>query len=340
MPRPNFNKPLTEPSLEPPNAPPTPLYSDASSSYWPPGWNFEKFSCATAEDCASLPEGELENMQAGLRDVLGESGVGVLAMHLFREQQKRAKETGVTSNLTPAEPAKPALAPNWLRDWRRRHRGQKWGFVAFRTALYGEEEVWEGYKRRLDEIVSIAFDREEGKGLEDWAEGKDNFELRWIEDPELSGAEATALRGKYEELGKDLPVGLSHPIFLCGSQEAVDSIMSLDEDELPDSKLVPWRPTAPFLLAVSADADPGLDEGHEENEWFKPVFKVAVETMVDELWPLIDSGGMPLRRITRHVKGSSELGDEKTADGEELENIWWTMAPSPARLKNRRRGVE
>ena len=333
MPRPNFNKPSTESSSKA-------VYSDASSSYWPPGWNFEKLSRATAEDHASLPEGELEKMQAGLRDVLGESGVGALAMLLFREQQKRAKETGSTSEPMPAEPAKPALAPNWLRDWRRGHGGQNWCFVAFRTAFYDDEEGWAGYKRRVHEIVSIGFDREEGKGLEDWAGAKNNFDLRWIEDPELAGADATALRKKYEELEKDVPAGLSHPIFLCASQEAIDSVTSLDEGELPTLESVPWRPTAPFLLVVSTNPDPGLEEGHEENEWFKPVFKVAVETIVEELWPLIDSGGMPLRRITRHVKGSSELGAQETVDGEELENIWWTMAPSPARLKKRRRGVE
>ncbi|KAH6845742.1 hypothetical protein B0I37DRAFT_313182 [Chaetomium sp. MPI-CAGE-AT-0009] len=267
MPRPNFNKHSSEPPKR--NAPSTPIYSDASSSYWPPGWNFEKFSRATAQDRASLPEGELEKMQAGLRDVLGDGGVGALAMYLFREEQRRAAErNSSTSESTPAESTKPAPSPNWLRNWSRRHHGEKWGF-----------------------------------------------------------------------LGKDLPAGLSHCLFLCASQEAVDSVTSLDEDELPTLESVPWRPTAPFLLAVSTDANPGLEEGHEEREWFKPVFKVAAETIVDELWPLVDSGGMPLRRITRHVKGSSELGAEETADGEELEDIWWTMAPSPERLKKRRRGV-
>jgi hypothetical protein len=342
MPRPNFNKSSTKPPSQPPkdNAPPNPDYSDASSSYWPLGWNFEKLSRATAEDHASLSKGELEKMQAGLREVLGESGVGALAMHLFREEQKRAKKTGITAEPTSADPIKPALAPGWLRDWRRRHHGQKWGFVAFRTAFYDDEEGWEGYKRRLEGIVSIAFDREEGKGLEDWAEAKANFELRWVENPELAGANTTALREIYEELERDLPAGLSHPIFLCASQEAVDSVTSLDQETLPDSNSVPWRPTAPFLFAVSTNPDPGLEEGHEENEWFKPVFKVAVETMVDELWPLIESGAMPLRRITRHVKGSTELGAQETVNGEELESIWWTMAPSPARLRKRRPGVQ
>ncbi|KAK3299585.1 uncharacterized protein B0H64DRAFT_102378 [Chaetomium fimeti] len=344
MPRPNFNKPSSEPQPEPPkrNAPSTPIYSDASSSYWPAGWNFDKFSRATDEDRASLPEGELEKMQAGLRDVLGDRGVGALAMYLYREEQKRAKETGARSEAAPSgsESAKPASTPDWLRNWRRRHRGQKWGFVAFRTVLYGDEEGWDGYKKRLDGIVSMAFERE-GGGLEDWEQAKDNFELRWIEDPELAGADAMALRGRYEELGKDLPAGLSQCLFLCASQEAVDSVTSLDEDDLPTLESVRWRPTAPFLLAIAADANLGLEEGHEEREWFKPVFKVAAETIIDELWPLVDSIGMPLRRITRHVKGSSELGPEETADaGEELEDIWWTMAPSPERLKKRRRDIE
>ncbi|KAK5652942.1 hypothetical protein OQA88_9421 [Cercophora sp. LCS_1] len=335
MPRPNFNKPTHS---SPGNNPSTPIYSDASSSYWPPGWNYAKFSTATAQDRASLPEGELEKMQAGLRDVLGESGVGALAMHLFREEQKRAKETKSSSSSEVAPP-KPALSPDWLRNWRRRHRGQEWGFVVFRATLYGDEEEWEGYKKRVEGIVRGAFERE-GEGVEDWEEARGLFELRWVEGGELDGAGPEVLRGRYEGLKKDLSAGLAHGIFLCASEDAVKSVIGLDKAELPTIQSMRWRPTAPFLLAVSADADPGLEEGHEERDWFKPAFKVAAETIVDELWPLIDSDMMPLRRITRHVKAWNELGGQQTADNEALEDIWWTMAPSPERLKKRRRDVE
>ncbi|EAQ90336.1 hypothetical protein CHGG_02271 [Chaetomium globosum CBS 148.51] len=245
------------PSSEPPNhnAPATSLYSDASSSYWPSGWNFDKLSRATAEDHASLPASELAKMQAGLRDLLGESGVSALSMHLFREEQKRAKDS-------KPEPARPVSVPNWLREWR----------------------------------VAAS-----------WAENE-RFAVGW------------GRCGGVEE------------------EEAVDSVTSLRDDELPTFESMLWRPTAPFLLAVSAYADSELEEDHEENEWFQPVFKVAAETMAGELWPLLDSGGMPLTRITRFVKGSSELGPVGTLDDEKLENIWWTMAPSPERLR-RRRGV-
>jgi hypothetical protein len=67
------------------------------------------------------------------------------------------------------------------------------------------------------------------------------------------------------------------------------------------------------------------------------VFKVAAEVVVDELWWLLDSDMMPLRRIIRGVKGvggeEAETGAQQDDGVHDLEEIWWSTAPSPARLK-------
>jgi hypothetical protein len=141
---------------------------------------------------------------------------------------------------------------------------------------------------------------------------------------------------------RDLPAGLSQKVFLWISSEVVESILGNDDDaaaaEVPQPSLTKrWRPSAPYVLAVAADADPGWEEGHEERRWFRPVFKVAAEVVVDELWWLLDSDMMPLRRIIRGVKGvggeEAETGAQQDDGVHDLEEMWWSTAPSPARLK-------
>lgn len=98
-------------------------------------------------------------------------------------------------------------------------------------------------------------------------------------------------------------------MFLCASPGAVESFLPAPGAELPSPGSQRWRSDAPFLLAVAADTEHKLEDGHEEREWLKPVFKVAAETLVDELWWLLDADIMPVRRLTRNVRGSDELGE-------------------------------
>jgi hypothetical protein len=54
-------------------------YTDAASTYWPPGWNFQRYAHATPADNASLSDEERAKMQAGFREALGEDGVMEMA---------------------------------------------------------------------------------------------------------------------------------------------------------------------------------------------------------------------------------------------------------------------
>ncbi|KAI8269502.1 hypothetical protein K4K58_001169 [Colletotrichum sp. SAR11_239] len=326
MPRPNFSQ----------NAPPpqTPVYSDASSSYWPPGWNYDRYRHATHADIAELPEGELLKMQAGLRDVLGEDGVGRLAMHVYEEQQQSSADT--------KESVPEYFPSNWLKHWSERHKGQMWGVVAFRTASYDDPQRWEAFVREVGRTIDIPFQRavEEGNvpeaSMESIEEARSKFEIRWIEDAALASESADDLRARFDGLQPDLPAGMSDKVFLVASDDAVASVLDLEEAERPTTKSKWWWPSAPFLVVVAVDPDPGLEEGHEEREWFKPVFKVAAEVVVEELLWLLDSDIMPLRRITRSVKGLENItGNEIVRDGDS-DDLWWSTAPSPERMRKRR----
>lgn len=335
-----------------------PTYSDASSSYWPPGWDFSRFSRATDADRAALPPGELERMQAGLRDVLGEDGVASLAMQLFREEQARLKPDTKKVDVRDGCGEGEMAPPNWLRRWRKRSQpgsdvdggtNWPWGFVVFCVGAYGgihdpdrqDPTRWDEYKNQIETLVRLPF-QHHGEGTStvspvDYHDAAAGFELRWVEDEALAGADAAVLRTRYTEMRGSLPSGLAQDVFLCASNEAIASVVDSGGVAHPTTGGTRFCPDGPFLLALAADGDTGLEEGHEEIGWFKPVFRVAVETVADELWWLVDSQAMPLRRLTRFVQGSGELsGEVSRTEDAELERIWWIMAPSPARLRERR----
>ncbi|KAI0096716.1 hypothetical protein GGR51DRAFT_542853 [Nemania sp. FL0031] len=244
------------------------------------------------------------------------------------------------------------VAPDWLRQWTRRHRDQTWGFVAVKTASYDDAERWNEFKARIRNIIEIPFERDIDSSSasavsEDASAAKAKLELRWIEDPALDGqTDPDVLRDRYSRIRPSLPSGRSQNVFLVASKDVVASVLDDANDQktgeaAPSTNSPRWRSKAPYILAVSADADPGLEEGHEEREWFKPVFRVAIEVLVDEFWHLLDLNIMPLRRITRSIKGT-DLGGQVLATGDDdgdLEDLWWSMAPSPRRLR-KRRGIE
>ncbi|KAI1369915.1 hypothetical protein F5Y08DRAFT_5287 [Xylaria arbuscula] len=332
MPRPGFSEKATHSQCTPEL---DIQYSDASSTCWPQGWSFAKFRTATHEDVAALPVDELAKMQAGLREVLGEDGIGRLAQRIFQEQQQQ-KRLAEAESADEAERDSSLLlrqqsAPNWLKHWSRRRKGQIWGFVGFRAT---DQSRWREFEDELHGIVYLQLDR--ARGFRDFEDAKAMFEIRWIEDDEAV-ADADALRERYAKLRPEMPSGIAQHICLCATPGAVHSTLATDAANRPTAGSNWWRADAPYLVAVASYSDPGLEEGHEERDWFKPVFKVAIETLVEELWWLLDSDMTSLRRITRLTGACEEMGEQAKTHGDDLDDMWWTMSPSPSRMRKRRR---
>jgi hypothetical protein len=116
----------------------------------------------------------------------------------------------------------------------------------------------------------------------------------------------------------------------------IDYLLNAEE---PDTSSQLWRLEAPSVLAVAASSDPGLEEDHDEREWFQGIFKVAAETLVSEFWYALKGLEWPVRKVTRDVKGVQLDNGEVTATVGEGEDIWWSTLPSPERMKKRRRIV-
>ncbi|VUC37593.1 unnamed protein product [Clonostachys rosea] len=334
-------------------------YSDASSSYWPPGWNFHRFVHATAEDYEALSDDERAKMQAGFRNVLGEDGVGEMARVIWQEQLRREQEASST-------PRPPLPTPDWLKTWKRFYRGRPWGFVAYRigdTSIDHEE-----FQNRIKKIVELPFDAavEQGHVADEIAEARSTFEIRWVDPEDNGSSESTEgdttspgvvdpverLRANYRALRESdgFPPGLHLPLFLCASPGAMASVLDMPPSSQPGTKSPRWRPGAPFLLVVAAedqqspvDDETGEPSGGGEKEWFKPVFKAAAEVLAEEMWWVAERQITSMGKLTRFIRGvaisddpSLENGDAND-DSDELDDMWWSAHRPPHRMKERRR---
>ncbi|KXJ86486.1 hypothetical protein Micbo1qcDRAFT_236837 [Microdochium bolleyi] len=273
-------------------APPNTLsaYSDASSSYWPPGWNFARFANSTAEDNASLSDEERAKMQAGLRDVLGQNGIEELAnimweeeLRVMKEEQKRKTQqqdqgtapTETVQQQQQSSVGSAGLKPAWLKASRQHYRDQPWGFVAFylsppppSPATAGtasgdsdastQQRQREKFQDTVWEITKAPFNAAVDEGHLEVNEARNSFEIKWVEVvTSADDDDATVLnhlRSRYREMRErqELPIGLDQSHFLVANASSVRSVLAGTESTTPGKY---WRPDAPFLLAVAAEGE-------------------------------------------------------------------------------------
>lgn len=328
-------------------------YSDATSSYWAPGWNWARWSHPELNFDDTAPE-EIEKMRLGLLDVLGEVEFEKMNKHLHKKNTIWLDRKMVAEGAPPPEYSR----PGFIKRWKEHHGGGEVGFVAFRTALYDDEAKWNKYKERVTRFLSLPFDSvvrwHRWHEYPEVAEARQKFTLHWIEDASLEGASAETLRERQRQLRaqKQLPPGMDYTMFLCASPQAVGSVLSLADDgsDFPTVESEYWRPDAPFLLVVmeAATADPhgpeeprDPDDPHDERNWYRPVFKVPAEIVYSELWDVEDRSYVPPTRLTRSVRGSEELGGGGRmpvhGDVDGLQEMWWGMGPTPQSLERRAR---
>lgn len=323
-------------------------YSDASSTYWAPGWNWERWSSADMEFGDTSAE-DIEKMRLGILEVLGEEEFEVMTTHLYQMHTEWNDRKMVADGVPPPEYRR----PDFLKQWKQWHNGGEVGFVAFRTTLYDNESKWKLYKERMARLLSLSFDKvvrhHRWHEYEEIAEARTKFNLHWVEDKSLEGASAVTLRERYLDMRrkKQLPARMDYSMFLCASPQAVESVLALEnEDDFPTTESGYWRSDAPFLLTVMEweSVDPhgpeephDPDDPHDERNWYKSVFKVPVEIVYDTLWHIEDSNFIEPTRLMRSVKGSEELGGKmnENFDIDGLQEMWWGMGPTPASLKRR-----
>jgi hypothetical protein len=279
-------------------------YTDAASTYWPPGWNFQRYAHATPADDAALSDEERAKMQAGFRKALGEDGVMEMARVVWQEQLRRMKLEKESSSAATASSSSsaqkqqqqpPSPPPDWLKTWRKRAGGDgggAWGFVAFCTssavAAMPESDVAK-FHTRVREMAEIPIQKaleEEGQPADEIAEARRSFEIRWVEvdddDEDVKGEEGKGeagtgkdwvekARASYRAMRESgvLPSGLDLPVFLCASPAAVASVLRTspaEAKEAHDGK-PRWRSgDVPFLLVAAAETEQGIVEDDDDDE--------------------------------------------------------------------------
>ncbi|KAI6780463.1 uncharacterized protein J7T54_002860 [Emericellopsis cladophorae] len=249
-------------------------YTDAASTYWPPGWNFQRYAHATPADDAALSDEERAKMQAGFREALGEDGVMDMAHVVWQEQLRRIRLEKESSSAATASSSSsvqkqqqqqrqrpPPPPPDWLKIWRKRAGGDgggAWGFVAFCTssavAAMPESDVAK-FHTRAREMAEMPIQKaleEEGQPADEIAEARRSFEIRWVEmdddDEDAEGEEGKGeagtggdwvekARASYRAMRESgvLPSGLDLPVFLCASPAAVASVLRTSPAEAKEA---------------------------------------------------------------------------------------------------------
>lgn len=125
---------------------------------------------------------------------------------------------------------------------------------------------------------------------------------------------------RYEALSDTVSSAQHGPAFLNVTSDVVESLLDNDEDE-DDLRYLAGRQDVPFVMVVSEHPSSRvLEEDEEENKWYRPTFKVAMDALIAHFW--VDVDIREWGRIT--------IGLDQSA-------IWWSSGPCAAKVKKRRR---
>lgn len=153
-------------------------------SYYPPGWDAERWQTATDEEIQTLRAEDFERFHTGIRAHLGEDG----AAKFFEEMHRRRAAAA-----SPPESDRPPnfiSALNQLRD--EDGSFKEWGFVIYRTAGYDSDAIASDIKERIESDIDRQFNitwvsLTPDRRLE-VQRAKEKFRLMWVEDADLNGA--------------------------------------------------------------------------------------------------------------------------------------------------------
>lgn len=159
-------------------------------SYYPVGWDADRWQTAAIEEFATLTKEDFERFHTGMRTHLGADG----AESFFEERRRRRAEIKAAEPSSPPpesdQPPNFILSLNHLRD---EDGGfEEWGFVVFRTAGYGSDDVVRDVKENIEAYLDRQFIPKSvsltPNRLSEVQRPKEKFRLMWIESADLDGA--------------------------------------------------------------------------------------------------------------------------------------------------------
>ncbi|KAI8960732.1 hypothetical protein F5Y11DRAFT_328949 [Daldinia sp. FL1419] len=178
-------------------------------------------------------------------------------------------------------------------------RWDRWGFVVYKSPEITDGTRWTSCKQRFLRIIEESVDPYRGyPGLEDCVR---KMEFQWVEDATEGDGSVEALSRVYSSGAA--PPGLNHSLCLYITPASMDSILN---SPFPSSAKRRYRTSIPFAVAVSKDSthrNYGPVDGDIVRAAWRGYFNVAVETLLDSLFPIAADGSMSPFEIGRHISG-------------------------------------
>ncbi|KAI1655630.1 hypothetical protein F4813DRAFT_391479 [Daldinia decipiens] len=264
-------------------------------SYYPAGWDRERILNATVNEINDLTKEQREVFREGLRADLGQQGFDEFFDEMFRREQE---ESGLLGNSI-----KTIKEPPFMEVLRicedRGIRWDQWGFVVFKSPEIVDAEQWMACKKRFSEIINDSIDPYRGyAGLDDCVR---KMKFQWVEDVKDAGGGIGSISRAYSSTS--LLPGLNHSLCLYITPSSMDSILNSPS---PSSCKRKYRTRIPFVVAVSKDVsrqDYSTTYGDIERASWRGFFNVAVETLLESLFPIVADDSMSPFEIGGCVAG-------------------------------------
>ncbi|KAJ5608924.1 hypothetical protein N7528_009491 [Penicillium herquei] len=281
-------------------------------SFYPEGWTHERLLNASGEDLMALSETQRTTLFDGLKATHGEDGFREIMQEMSRRYQARveaakSEETKQQERelLAPFVQTLSAVFQNAeAENW------GKWGFVVFRTTPYGgeHETQWAEFRRRWEAIIEEGLAPHRGS-LPKVDRAIDLLEFQWVEQPELEGVDAVEVARRFNAMA--LPQGLATSACLMVTPASIESVLSCP---LPSSAPRRERQRIPFVVSVSKGAGAprlspllGLGDENLAGTEFNGYLNVAVETLLEEFYPIVALQMMELHTLTAKFRHNKDI---------------------------------
>ncbi|KAJ5969601.1 hypothetical protein N7501_005849 [Penicillium viridicatum] len=280
--------------------------------FYPEGWTHNRLLNASGEDLMALSETQRSTLIGGLKATHGEDGFREIMQEMSRRY--RARVEAAKSEETKQQ-ERELLAPfvqtlNSVFRTPETEEWGKWGFVVFRTTPYGgeHETQWADFRRRWDAVIEEGLAPHRGS-LAKVDRAIDLLEFQWVEQPRLEGVDAAEVARRFNEMA--LPQGLATSACLMITPASMESVLS---SPLPSSAPRRERQKIPFVVSVSQGTiaprlPPLLGLGDEDvaGAEFKGYLNVAVETTLQEFYPIVALQMMDLHTLTTKFRHENDI---------------------------------
>ncbi|KAK1770096.1 hypothetical protein QBC33DRAFT_603160 [Phialemonium atrogriseum] len=254
-------------------------------AYYPEGWDRERMlNAALSGEINNLTDDQRGVFREGLRADIGQQGFDQFFDEMFR------READAPGNEAARVVKEPPFIETMSRD--------RWGFMVFKSPEIVDAARWAACKERFLQIVLDTLNPYCGHERLD--ECISNMSFQWVEDIRKGDGDIPSIARAYAS--STPPSGLNHSLCLYVTPSSLDSILDSPQ---PSTAKRQYRTNIPFVIAISTQAvRQHLTEGDDtEGFHWRGFFNIAVESLVESLFPIVAEDSMTPYEIGGRVSG-------------------------------------